>query len=55
MTFTATVSAVAPATGRPSGVVRFWEGDVLLGSSSLAPAGAGAAEATFVSSTLAAG
>ena len=55
VTFTATVSAVAPATGRPSGVVRFWEGSVLLGSSSLAPAGPGAAQATFVSSTLSPG
>ena len=56
VTFTATVSAVAPATGRPSGVVRFWEGSVLLGASSLAPGGgANSAQATFVSSTLAAG
>ncbi|MBW8752184.1 MAG: Ig-like domain repeat protein [Propionibacteriales bacterium] len=56
VTFTATVSAVAPATGRPSGVVRFWEGSVLLGASSLAPAGAStSAQATFVSSTLAVG
>lgn len=52
VTFTATVSAVAPATGKPSGVVRFWEGNVLLGSSSLAPAGTSSATATFVSSTL---
>jgi hypothetical protein len=55
VTFTATVSAVAPATGRPSGVVRFWEGSVLLGSASLAPAGSNAADATFVSSTLSPG
>jgi len=53
VTFTATVSAVAPATGRPSGVVRFWEGSVLLGASSLAPdGGTSSAAATFVSSTL---
>jgi hypothetical protein len=53
VTFTATVSAVAPATGRPSGVVRFWEEGVLLGASSLAPGGGtGSAQATFVSSTL---
>lgn len=55
VTFTATVSAVAPATGRPSGVVRFWEGSVLLGASSLAPGGSTSAQATFVSSTLAVG
>jgi len=56
VTFTATVSAVAPATGHPSGVVRFWEGSVLLGASSLAPAGgANSAQATFASSTLATG
>jgi hypothetical protein len=56
VTFTATVGAVAPATGRPSGVVRFWEGSVLLGASSLAPAGgADSAQATFVSSTLSPG
>jgi hypothetical protein len=52
VTFTATVSAVAPATGKPSGVVRFWEGGVLLGSSSLSPAGTNSATATFVDSTL---
>lgn len=55
VTFTATVSAVAPATGRPSGVVRFWEGSVLLGASSLAPGAPNTAQATFVSSTLAVG
>jgi hypothetical protein len=52
VTFTAAVSAVAPATGRPSGVVQFWEGPVLLGASSLAPAGAGTATAAFATSTL---
>lgn len=52
VTFTATVTAVAPATGRPSGVVRFWEGSVLLGAASLAPAGPSTAQATFVSSSL---
>jgi hypothetical protein len=56
VTFTATVSAVAPATGHPSGVVRFWEGGVLLGASSLAPGGGtNSAQATFVSSTLSPG
>lgn len=52
VTFTATVNAVAPATGKPSGVVRFWEGSVLLGSSSLSPAGPNSATASFVDSTL---
>ncbi|MGO4258407.1 beta strand repeat-containing protein [Marmoricola sp. RAF53] len=56
VTFTATVSAVAPATGKPSGVVRFWEGDVLLGSNSLTPASSGnTASADFVTTTLAPG
>jgi hypothetical protein len=54
VTFTARVTAVAPATGRPSGVVQFWEGGVLLGASSLATSGddPNAADATFVTSTL---
>jgi hypothetical protein len=55
VTFTATVSAVAPAAGRPSGVVRFWEGSVLLGASSLVPGAPNTAQATFVSSTLSVG
>jgi hypothetical protein len=55
VTFTATVSAVAPATGRPSGVVRFWEGAELLGASSLVPGAPNTSQATFVSSTLAVG
>lgn len=55
VTFTATVKAVAPATGKPSGVVRFWEGGVLLGSVSLTPGGTGTATAQFVSSTLTTG
>ncbi len=55
VTFTATVNAVAPATGTPSGVVRFWDGDVLVGSNSLAPAGTNAAAADFVSTSLAPG
>ncbi|MBO9520058.1 MAG: Ig-like domain repeat protein [Nocardioidaceae bacterium] len=49
--FTATVKAVAPATGRPSGVVRFWEGGELLGSVSLAPAGTGTASAEFTTAS----
>jgi hypothetical protein len=55
VTFTATVSAVAPATGRPSGVVRFWEGPELLGASSLVPGAPNTSQATFVSSTLGVG
>ena len=52
VTFTATVDALAPATRRPTGVVQFWEGGVLLGASSLAPAAPNQGTATFVSSTL---
>ncbi|MDT4892308.1 MAG: hypothetical protein QOE97_1343 [Pseudonocardiales bacterium] len=52
VTFTATVTAVAPATGRPSGVVQFYEGSVLLGASSLAGTVANTAAATFVSTSL---
>ncbi|MCW2768225.1 MAG: Ig-like domain repeat protein, partial [Nocardioides sp.] len=52
VTFTSTVSAVAPATGRPSGVVQVWEGSVLLGSTSLSAQGPNTAQATFVTSTL---
>lgn len=55
VTFTSTVSAVAPATGRPSGVVQIWEGPVLLGATSLAPAGPQTATAEFVTSTLSSG
>jgi hypothetical protein len=52
VTFTSTVKAVAPATGRPSGVVQVWEGSVLLGATSLSPAGANTSTAQFVTSTL---
>ena len=55
VTFTSTVKAVAPATGRPSGVVQVWEGGVLLGATSLTPDGPGQAKATFVTSTLSPG
>jgi hypothetical protein len=55
VTFTSTVSAVAPATGRPTGVVRVWEGSVLLGSTSLVPGSGTSSQATFVSSTLSPG
>jgi hypothetical protein len=50
--FTATVDALPPASRRPTGVVQFWEDNVLLGASSLAPAGPNQATATFVSSTM---
>jgi hypothetical protein len=35
MTFTATVAAAAPAAGAPAGIVRFFDGDTLLGVSAL--------------------
>jgi hypothetical protein len=35
MTFTATVSAVAPAAGSPSGTVRFFDGPTLIGSATV--------------------
>ncbi|QSR25436.1 hypothetical protein CFH99_07330 [Nocardioides aromaticivorans] len=38
VTFTATVTALAPATGKPTGVVQFWRGGTLLGATSLVPA-----------------
>jgi hypothetical protein len=52
VTFTATVDAVAPATRRPTGVVQFWEGGVLLGATGLEPGAANQGTASFVSSTL---
>jgi hypothetical protein len=55
VSFTATVSAAAPATGTPSGIVDFWEGGVLLGAVSLAPGAPNSATATFTSSTLTTG
>lgn len=55
VTVTATVSAVAPATGKPSGVVRFWEGGVLLGSVSLVPGTGSSSSAEFVTTSLAPG
>ncbi|TQK69996.1 Ig-like domain-containing protein [Nocardioides sp. SLBN-35] len=56
VTFTATVRAVAPATGRPTGVVQFWDGTTLLGATSLAPASeASTSTATFATATLAPG
>jgi hypothetical protein len=56
VTFTATVRAVAPATGKPTGVVQFWDGTTLLGATSLAPASEPTTStATFATATLAPG
>lgn len=56
VTVTTTVSAVAPAQRKPTGVVQIWEGDELLGATSLAPAAAtNSSEATFVTTSLSAG
>ncbi|WP_435747079.1 Ig-like domain-containing protein [Nocardioides sp. SYSU DS0663] len=52
VTFTSTVTAVGPATGRPSGVVQLWDGPVLLGASNLSPAGPRSAEAEVVTTAL---
>jgi hypothetical protein len=54
VTFTARVSAVAPATGSPTGVVDFYEGDVLLGAVSLVR-GTADSLATFTTASLATG
>jgi hypothetical protein len=51
VTFTATVSAVAPATGTPSGTVTFKEGATTLGSGTLDGTGV----ATFTTSSLSVG
>ncbi|WP_051486223.1 beta strand repeat-containing protein [Nocardioides sp. J54] len=37
VTFTVTVAGVAPANGKPTGVVQLWNGGTLLGAASLAP------------------
>ncbi|WP_181411017.1 Ig-like domain-containing protein [Nocardioides humi] len=56
VTFTATVRAVAPATGTPTGVVQFWDGGVLLGAASLAPAAeADTGTASYTTAALAPG
>lgn len=56
VTFTATVRTVAPATGKPTGVVQFWDGTTLLGATSLAPASAAnTSTASFATATLAPG
>ncbi|MBM7516008.1 beta strand repeat-containing protein [Nocardioides nitrophenolicus] len=56
VTFTATVRAVAPATGKPTGVVQFWDGSTLIGAAGLTPAtAANTSTATFATATLAPG
>lgn len=56
VTVSTTVSAVAPATRRPTGVVQIWEGDVLLGATGLTPASAtNTSESEFVTTGLSAG
>ncbi|GAA4811249.1 beta strand repeat-containing protein [Nocardioides caeni] len=56
VTFTATVIGAAPAEGRPTGAVQFWEGTTLLGSASLQPASASrTSTASFTTTSLAPG
>ncbi|MCX6397575.1 MAG: Ig-like domain-containing protein [Propionibacteriales bacterium] len=56
VTVSTTVSAVAPATRRPTGVVQIWEGGELLGATSLTPASASStSESVFVTTGLSAG
>lgn len=56
VSFTATVTAVAPATGKPTGVVQFWKGGTLLGAVSLTPASAASTStASFSTAVLAPG
>ena len=47
MTFTASVAAVAPASGTPTGTVTFQDGETTLGTGTLS-----AGQATFVTSGL---
>jgi hypothetical protein len=54
LTFTATVAAVAPGAGAPTGSVVFMDGSTTLGTVSLTP-GASSSTASFSSSALAAG
>lgn len=51
VTFTATVAAVAPGSGTPTGTVTFQDGNVVLGTAAVAPGGT----ATFTTSFAAAG
>jgi hypothetical protein len=56
VTVTSTVVGGAPAAGKPTGVVQVYEGDVLLGSTSLVPQpAANTSVATFVTTDLAPG
>jgi len=55
VSFTATVTAQAPATGTPTGVVDFFDGQELLGAASLATGDAGTASASFAWSSLGSG
>lgn len=56
VTLTATVQGVAPATGKPTGVVRFWDGQSLIGAVNLSPTGVNRTSvATFSVSTLSPG
>lgn len=56
VTFTATVAAVAPATGKPTGTVQLWRGGTLLGAVGLTPSATTATStASFAVSTLAPG
>jgi hypothetical protein len=55
VSFTATVTAQAPATGTPTGVVDFFDGQELLGAASLVAGDAGTATAQFAWSSLGAG
>ncbi|MFS3129480.1 Ig-like domain repeat protein [Nocardioides sp. Bht2] len=52
VTVTATVTAVAPATTRPTGTVQVWAGSRLLGAASLVAAGPRTATATVVTTAL---
>jgi hypothetical protein len=55
VSFTATVTAQAPATGTPTGVVDFFDGQELLGAVSLTAVDPGSASAVFAWSSLGAG
>ncbi|MFL6025026.1 MAG: beta strand repeat-containing protein [Marmoricola sp.] len=56
VTVTSTVVGLSPAVGKPTGLVQVWEGDELLGSTSLVPASAAnTSKATFVTTSLGAG
>src|SRR5207237_60967 len=54
VTFTATVTAVAPGAGTPSGDVDFYDGLTALGTGTLSTAG-GVTSATFTTSALSTG